>query len=116
MASEAEWEALKERARKLGTEHGHAKGTWYFDGNTPTEAYQRVLTGINDGDPAVLNTFPTDGLSGEWADGFSSRDLERELGVEGGEGLDELADAYTEAFDIAVQDEIVRAARYQVEP
>jgi len=107
------WEALRERARKLGTEHGLAAASWYFDGNTPTDTYRRVLTGIKAGDPEIMDTFPTDGLSGEWADGFSSRDLERELGVEG-EGLDELADAYSDAFSSAVESEINRAALAQV--
>lgn len=111
---ETAWEALKVRARTLGTEHGKSAASWYFDGNTSAETYQRVLAGITDGNPEILDTFPSDGLSGEWADGYSSRDLERELGVENDEGLDELADAYSEAFSSAVHNEIERAARYQV--
>ena len=42
-------------AEELGRDAGQAAASWVFDGNTPEDAYQRVLRGIDDGDPAVLD-------------------------------------------------------------
>ena len=43
------------KAEELGCAAGKAAATWVFDGNTPGEEYWRVLRGIADGDPAVLD-------------------------------------------------------------
>jgi hypothetical protein len=43
------------KAEELGRDVGKAAASRVFDGNTPEEAYQRVLRGIGDGDPAVLD-------------------------------------------------------------
>ncbi|MEV4575946.1 hypothetical protein AB0K16_22140 [Nonomuraea jabiensis] len=106
------------RARELGTDHGKEAAAWYFDGNTPEYTYRRVLKGIEDGDPEVLDTFPTHGLSGEMADGFSARDLEIALGInpdDESEDFGDVCDAYEEAFNTAVETEIARVARIHVD-
>ena len=115
------YEALLERARKAGEEHGRAAGSWYFDGNTSNETYAAVLRGIEDGDPAVLDTFPSSPLSGECADSMTPTKLCEELGLDAHaeatfnpEGFDELCSAYEGGFSQASQDEIVRVARYHV--
>ena len=46
---------LAARAAEFGRDADNAAATWVFDGNTPEEAYKRVLHGIDDGDPAVLD-------------------------------------------------------------
>ena len=46
---------LVAKAEELGRDAGKAAASWVFDGNTPEEAYQRVLRGIEEGDPAVLD-------------------------------------------------------------
>lgn len=107
------------KATELGAEHGKNAASWYFDGNTSIESYRRVLKGIDDGDPEILDTFPTDNLSGEWADGYDTRDLERDLGLNSFSDvllIDECATAYMNAFSQAVTDEIERVARYQADP
>ena len=45
---------LVAKAEELGRDAGKAAASWVFDGNTPEEEYQRVLRGIEEGDPAVL--------------------------------------------------------------
>lgn len=106
-----------DKAKELGAEHGKNAASWYFDGNTPEHTYRRVLTGIENGDSEVLDTFPHDGLSGEFADGFSSRDLEVTLEIDPeNESTDfgDVCDAYTDAFNTAVCEEITRAATYHL--
>lgn len=46
---------LVARAGELGRAAGKTAAGWVFDGNTPREEYQRVLRGIDEGDPAVLD-------------------------------------------------------------
>ena len=46
---------LVAKAEELGRDAGKAAASWVFDGSTPEEAYQRVLRGIEEGDPAVLD-------------------------------------------------------------
>lgn len=45
-----------------GREHGRRAGTWY-ECNDPAA----VLKGIEDGDPAIMDTFVIPDLSGEWS-------------------------------------------------
>src|SRR6185437_8828528 len=47
---------LVARAEQLGRAAGKTAASCVFDGNTPREEYQRVLRGIEEGDPAVLDT------------------------------------------------------------
>jgi hypothetical protein len=46
---------LVAKAEELGRAAGKTAASWAFDGNTPKEEYQRVLRGIEEGDPAVLD-------------------------------------------------------------
>ena len=54
-----------------------------FDGNTPEEAYRRVLCGIDDGDPAVLDVIEPAAIGP--AAGYDQDDLARDLGIEPGD-------------------------------
>src|SRR5690348_7311418 len=108
-----DYETLLEQAREAGREHGKAAASWYFDGNTPDETYVYVLTGIENGDPEVLDTFPSAPLSGEWADNMTPTKLCEELGLDAHaeatfnpEGFDELCSAYEDGFSEAVHHEI----------
>ncbi len=110
-----------EMARRQGVEHGKAAASWYFDGNTPDETYRAVLRGIEEGDPAVLDTFPAAPLSGEWADGPTPSSVLEDLagtsawdGVFSDEDAEEYVQAYEDGFDEASRDEIERVARFQV--
>lgn len=115
----------EDRARELGAEHGRAAASWYFDGNTTAATYAATLRGIEEGDPAVYDTFPGSPLSGEYADGMTPSRLAAELGLaapdDGIAGSSEelaaaeLADAvctaYEEGYHDAVADAIAAAAR-----
>lgn len=111
-----------EKMRAAGATHGKSRASWYFDGNTTPDAYARVLRGIEDDDPEVLDTFPDAPLSGEWADeptpasvfrDVLDLDLHAEASFWGRDATDALLDAYEQAFSEAVHAEIERAARAQ---
>lgn len=113
------FEVLEERARELGADHGRAAASWFFGGNTSRETYAAVLKGIEEGDPAVLDSFPGSPLSGEWADGMTMGRLLEAIGVGdphaelsfNPEPWDGIADAYCDAFESAAVDAIELAAR-----
>lgn len=123
----AAYDAAIEYARSLGAEHGHAAATWYFDGNTPADAYAPVLRGIEDGDPAILDTLPAPDLSGQWADSLTGPQLVRDalaaadIDLSADDSVtddsvawdNDICDAYEFAFSSAAEDEIARVARYQ---
>jgi hypothetical protein len=104
------------KAGELGTEHGKHAASSAFDGNTGPDFYRWALKGIEDGDPAVLESFREPSLSGEYMDGYSEQDLLSELEAEGEtpDTQDELADEYLQAARDAFWAEVERAARYQV--
>ena len=54
-------------ARRDGKTAGINAASWVFDGNTTDETYLAFLKGIDDGDPAILDSVTTPNLSGEWA-------------------------------------------------
>jgi len=111
-----EWEALLAQATKLGEEAGAAAGTWVFDGNTDAETYRSVLQGYEDGDPAILDMQPAP-LSGEWASDPIPQSIYDALGVENsGDNTSDLLDAYEQGFADGFWTEVIRAARYQLDP
>lgn len=107
-----------DRATDIGTQNGKNYASWVFDGNTPIETYQTVLSGINEGDPKVYDMYNEPGFSGEYADSYSERDLADEIGIsyddtETGE-MDEIANAYLEAARAEFWHELERIARNQL--
>lgn len=106
---------LMTHAREIGEQRGTDAASRYFDGNTSEDTYRHVLDGIRDCDPAVYDTFPSNPLSGEWADSYLPRDLANELGLAADAINDDLiADACTQfedAYDVAVSREIERQCR-----
>lgn len=117
------------------TERGRAAGVdaagWYtqdaFGGRVTRgneAAARRILRGIEDGDPAVVDGFPSADLSGEWADTLTGPELVSEsleaaaIETDGDEATDwftEICDAYEAAFSTAAEDEITRAARLAID-
>ncbi len=115
MPETSTYEQTLEAAAGMGAEYGEAAASWYFDGNTDTATYRAVLQGIEDGDPAVLDTFPAAPLSGEWADAPTPASVLAVLGVsEDDDAAPEYLDAYEQGFYTASQDEIERVARLQI--
>ena len=70
-------------AEELGRAAGKAAASRGFDGSTPGEAYQRVLRGIEDGDPAVLDAIEPPAIGP--AAGYGQDDLARDLVIAPGE-------------------------------
>jgi hypothetical protein len=110
-------EELIAKAEGLGADAGKAAGSWYFDGNSSEDAMRAFLVGIEEGDPAVMDTLPSAPLSGEWADDLTPHSLFVELaGMEYDNTLtdalcDELCSAYELAYMTAAENEAVRYAR-----
>jgi hypothetical protein len=101
---------LVAKAEELGRAAGTTAAGWVFDGNTPDEEYQRVLRGIEEGDPAVLDATEPPAIGP--AAGYDSGDLARDLGIEPADrGLPRAVSAYADAFTDAFWQETERAAR-----
>jgi hypothetical protein len=115
-------------AASIGTEHGRNAASWVTDGNTDNLTYVNLWKGLECGDPAIWDSLPSPDLSGEWADGYSFRDLERDV-FGASESLDEVergtdaaahamcdirtavADAYDNAFRDAVEASVSETCR-----
>jgi hypothetical protein len=98
------------KAEALGRDAGKAAASRVFDGSTPEEAYQRVLRGIEDGDPAVLDATEPPAI-GPGA-GYSEDDLARDLGIDPRDrALPRAVPAYADAFTDTFWQETERAAR-----
>ncbi len=78
----------------------------------PPDAARRLLDGIADGDPLVLDELPCSPLSGEWADGLLPRDVLAEYGLdEEHDAADDVLSAFEAGYDRGVHDEATRSAR-----
>jgi hypothetical protein len=102
------------KAEELGRDAGKAAASWVFDVNTPEDACQRVLRGIDDGDPAVLDAVEplAIGPDAGYTQGDLARDLARDLGIEPGDrALPRAVAAYANAFTGSFWQETERAAR-----
>jgi len=100
-------------------EHGKAAASWVFDGNTPQEQYARVLQGIEDGDPEVMDAYRAPDLSGEYADSYSEDDLMADIGWVPHDGTamrDDLAGQFNADVSAAFWHEVERLACNQVKP
>ncbi len=76
-----------------------------------------MLAGIDDGDPAVLDTFPASPLSGEWADDPTPASVLEDLDIdEDSFAADAALQAYEDGFYTASSDAIERVARYMLAP
>ena len=100
-----------ERAEQEGYDHGVTAGSWLLDGNSSEEAARRLLTGLEDGDPEILDQLPASPLSGEYADGLLPRDV---LGWydldEQHDAADDVLRAFEDGFSRGVEAEAVRSA------
>ena len=98
------------KAEELGRDAGKAAASQVYDGNTPEEAYQRVLRGIGDGDPAVLDAVEPPAIGP--AAGYTEDDLARDLGIDPRDrALPRAVSAYADAFTSSFWQQTERAAR-----
>lgn len=104
-----------DRAAAIGRTNGTAAAQSAFDGNTSGETYRRVLKGIEDGDPEILDAYHTPDLSGD----YTERDLIADRGLDPVEApiadVSAACDAYLDAADEAFWSEIERIARDHAE-
>jgi hypothetical protein len=98
--------------------------TWLLDGNSTKLDAERLLIGLLDGDPEILDELPSPRLSGEWADDPRPSDLFAEAGVDPCSCLDEpcscedraeieseLLDSYSDGFSTGAHDGAETEAR-----
>lgn len=112
--TEQAYKQAKADARKAGEDAGRAAASWYFDGNTDEQTYRRVLKGLDDGDPEVLDGLPYLDLSGQWADGPTMASVLEDIGcdVDGDDdAAEDIVNKYQSAYDAAVVAEVERMAR-----
>ena len=101
---------LVARAEELGRDAGKTAAGSVFDGNTPEEEYRRVLRGIDDGDPAVLDAIEPPAIGP--AAGYDQDDLARDLGLDPADpALPDAVPAYADAFSESFWTEVERTAR-----
>lgn len=101
-------------ATALGTDHGQDAAAWWAQeiiggrssGDTASAA-RRILAGLADGDPEIMDTLPSADLSGEMADGMTVARILDDVGLAGievaGPAAAAIADAYKDAFNDAAQ-------------
>jgi hypothetical protein len=102
------------RVWAIAQEHGKAAASWVTDGNTPQETYRYFLRGIEDGDPAVMDSIRTPELSGEHGDEYTEDALMADAGWvphDGTDLRDELASQYNDEVSAAFWHEVERACR-----
>lgn len=111
------YDALMEHAYRLGAEAGEAAASWYFDGNTTQATYAAVLRGLDEGDPAIYDTFATAPLSGEWAGDPTPTSVLEEIGLtDSDDAADDALRMYEDGFGVAYADAVEAEARRMVEP
>ena len=103
----------EDKARDIASDHGRSAAGWAFDGNTTCETYAAIVRQIDDGDPALYDSYREPSLSGEFADEYSERDLADDLDLDPAD-LGDLANAFNDAASEAFWDEIERVAREHV--
>jgi hypothetical protein len=102
--------ALNERAERLGRRAGQAAGTWAIAANTSVNTARALLRGIDEGDPAVLDTMPD-----PHDDESSHEGVLLDLGVHPeGDDADRVLESYRVGFDYGYWAEVERAAREQL--
>jgi hypothetical protein len=109
-----------DRAIAIARSHGTAAASWAFNGNTPDDTYRRVLQGIADGDPEILDAYRAPFLSSEYDSDYTEADLADELGLDidsqaGAADLDAAVAAYLDAADDEFWQETERIARDHLE-
>jgi len=120
--TDAMWAEYKADMEKAGKRDGKNAAEWatqdLWGGRTTRgekETAQRFLDGIEECDPEIMDLIPHLDLSGQWANGVTEEDVlaNCDVDVEGTdpEDLEELIEAYRDAYDGAALEEIERSAR-----
>jgi len=103
------------KARANGYSDGEDAASWLLDGNSSDAAALKLLRGIRDGDPEVLDQLPGSPLSGEYAGEKVPNDVLRDVDLEEDDELAEAAiAAYEDGFDSGVHDGAEKLALRQL--
>jgi len=103
---EKEYRDMRERGR----EDGRNAASWMIDGNTPEPFMflSKILTGIEEGDPEILDSLPEPRVGGEFADDPNWEQICQDVvGHYGDDGEEDLFAVYTESFHDGVHSWIV---------
>lgn len=101
----------RETIRVRGENDGKTAASWLVDGNTPEPeaVLNRLIRGIFEGDPEILDALPSPRLGGEFAGEQTWEEIcQEEVGHYGDDGEQDLLLVYEEAFGDGVQAEIHR--------
>lgn len=103
-------------ARRDGKAAGTVAASWVTDGNTSRETYARILRGLEDGDPEILDSLPWPNLSGEWANDPTPRSLAEDYGITeerdpSGDLTADACDAWEDAAGAAFERALTAACR-----
>jgi hypothetical protein len=101
-----------------GEQDGKNAATWMVDGNTdnPYEFLKRIMEGMENIDPEIMDMLPMPRVSGEWADDPTWEQVcMEELDRYGDDGEPHLLDVYETAFHEGVVAEI-EAMLHKYEP
>lgn len=127
-------------AREQGTRDGRNAAEWYaqdaFGGRVThgaRESAERILKGIEDGDPEIMDTIPSPDMSGQWADEPTGSDIAcviledvtgetyrdaytgiYHLPEEWEDAETDILDAYEQAYRDAATDKISELARIAI--
>jgi hypothetical protein len=107
------WES---EAQSRGGSDARGAATWTVDGNTGWAHARKVLTMIQDGDPAVDDCLPRrPDLSGEFADELTPDRLAEEVtGQDAGDIEDELVDRLATAYEYGVSETFEHAVEREL--
>jgi hypothetical protein len=119
-SAELDYAQRLREATALGHEMGLNAAAWATQG-IGTDGARRIVKGLDDGDPEIMDQFREPNLSGEFADDYTSADLARDLGLrEAGQcmtddaEMDDYANAWCEAASATFWSELERIARDQL--
>lgn len=102
-----DYDAICKQAEAEGYDRGKADGSWVLDGNSDPEGARRILRGIEEGDPAILDALPCSPLSGEWAGDLLPRDVLEWYDVtEDDDSADDILRAFEDGYDRGVVDQV----------
>ena len=79
------YDDIMQEAHRAGEFHGLSAASWFFCDTTDREEYARLLSGLEDGDPEILDSLPSSPLSGEWADDPTPATVFADLALTGDE-------------------------------
>ena len=97
-----------EAMRVRGTQDGRNAASWMVDGNTPNPGMflSKLITGMEEGDPAIMDSLPEPRVGGEWADDPNWEQICMDELDRYEDGEDEMFAVYTEAFHEGVEAQI----------